>query len=137
MSLDRRHFLSSTAAASTLLAPAIHAASKTKQYRTALIGTGWWGMNILREAAWRLARLRSLRLCDVDSDRLEIAAEEVQDICGDQPRTYGDFRELFEKESVEIAIIATPDHWHALNALAAIEAGGSPLYRKTYRPYYR
>lgn len=60
--------------------------------------------------------------CDVDSDRLEIAAEEVQDICGDQPRTYGDFRELFEKESVEIAIIATPDHWHALNALAAIEA---------------
>lgn len=130
MPLDRRRFLSSTAAVSTLVAsPAIHAASKTKQYRTALIGTGWWGMNILREAL-AAGQTKVVALCDVDSDRLEIAAEEVQDLCGEEPRVYGDFREVFEKESVDIAIIATPDHWHALNALTAIEAGAHLFIEK-------
>ncbi len=130
MPLDRRRFLSSTVAASTLVAtPAIHAASKTKQYRTALVGTGWWGMNILREAL-AAGQTKVVALCDVDSDRLEIAAEEVQDLCGDQPRLYGDFREVFEKEEVEIAIIATPDHWHALNALAALEKGAHLFIEK-------
>jgi predicted dehydrogenase len=130
MSLHRRTFLSSTAAATALLAaPKIHAASKTKQYRTALIGSGWWGMNILREAL-AAGQTKVVALCDVDSDRLELAAEEVEDLCGDQPRTYADYRELFDKAQVEIAIIATPDHWHALNTLAAIEAGAHIFIEK-------
>ena len=49
MQYDRRDFLKSAAAA-TIGAPAIHLVSQTKKYRTALIGTGRWGMNILREA---------------------------------------------------------------------------------------
>jgi predicted dehydrogenase len=130
MSLHRRTFLSSTAAATALLAaPKIHAASKTKQYRTALIGSGWWGMNILREAL-AAGQTKVVALCDVDSDRLELAAEEVEDLCGDQPQTYADYRELFDKAQVEIAIIATPDHWHALNTLAAIEAGAHVFIEK-------
>ncbi len=130
MTLHRRTFISSTAAATALLAaPKIHAASKAKQYRTALIGSGWWGMNILREAL-AAGQTKVVALCDVDSDRLEIAAEEVEDLCGDQPQTYADYRELFEKEEVEIAIIATPDHWHALNTLAALEAGAHIFIEK-------
>lgn len=130
MSFDRRKFLSSTVAASALAAaPRIHASSKAKKYRTALIGSGWWGMNILREAM-AAGQTQVVALCDVDSDRLEIAAEEVQDLSGDQPKTYRDYRELFEKEDVEIAIIATPDHWHALNSLAAIEAGAHIFLEK-------
>jgi len=55
MSATRREFLQSSlaagAAASTILAaPAVHAQEKSRKYRTALIGTGWWGMNILGEA---------------------------------------------------------------------------------------
>ena len=43
---------------------------------------------------------------------------------------FADYRELFEKEDVEIAIIATPDHWHALNTLAALEAGAHIFIEK-------
>ncbi len=130
MSIQRRSFLAAAAAsAAAVSAPAIHAAAKDKQYRTALIGAGWWGMNILREAL-QAGQTKVIALCDVDRDRLEIHSEEVEDLCGDQPNTYTDYRELFEKEDVQVAIIATPDHWHALNTLAALEAGAHVFIEK-------
>ena len=102
---------------------------ESKTYRTALIGSGWWGMNILREAM-KAGNTKVVALCDVDRDKLEIAAEEVEDLRGDQPKTYTDFRELLEQEEIEIAIVATPDHWHALNTIAAIEAGAHIFVEK-------
>ncbi len=130
MSFDRRRFIASTATAAALAAASnVRANSKDKKYRTALIGSGWWGMNILREAM-AAGQTKVVALCDVDRDKLELAAEEVQDLCGDQPKTYTDFREVFDKEDVEIAIIASPDHWHALNTLSAIEAGAHIFLEK-------
>jgi predicted dehydrogenase len=131
MSVPRRQFIKSAAAASVVLggAPFIHAAGKAKRYRTALIGSGWWGMNILREAM-AAGNTKVVALCDVDSDKLEIAAEEVEDLSGDQPTTYKDFRELLDKEEIEIAIVATPDHWHALNTIAAIDSGAHIFVEK-------
>jgi len=130
MSINRRTFIASAAATTALVSsPAVHAASKDKKYRTALIGSGWWGMNILREAL-AAGNTKVVALCDVDSDKLELASEEVNDLCGDSPNTYADYRELFEKEEIEIAIIATPDHWHALNTLAAIAAGAHVFIEK-------
>jgi len=130
MSLNRRTFIASTVATTAALsAPMIRASSKDKKYRTALIGSGWWGMNILREAM-AAGQAKVVALCDVDQDKLEIAAEEVSDLSSDKPNTYRDYRELFAKEQVEIAIIATPDHWHALNTLAAIGAGAHIFIEK-------
>src|SRR5262249_54375093 len=54
MSITRRRFVQSTLASGAVLAsggPAVHGQDKgSKRYRTALIGSGWWGTNILREA---------------------------------------------------------------------------------------
>ncbi|MCA9245651.1 MAG: Gfo/Idh/MocA family oxidoreductase [Planctomycetales bacterium] len=131
MTLNRRHFLQATSTASLALAgaPFVHAGSKDKKYRTALIGSGWWGMNLL-QGAIAAGNTKVVALCDVDADTLELAAETVTDLSGDEPRSYRDFRELLSKEQVDIAIIATPDHWHALPAIAAIEAGAHVLLEK-------
>lgn len=131
MTLPRRQFIKAAAASGVLLggAPHVHAQSKGKQYRTALIGSGWWGMNILREAM-AAGNTKVVALCDVDSDKLEIAAEEVEDLSGDTPKTFTDFRELLEQQEIDIAIVATPDHWHALNTIAAIEAGAHIFVEK-------
>ena len=126
---SRRIFLAS-AASTALSVPLIRAQSKTdKKYRTALIGAGWWGMNILKEALAD-GRCEAVALCDVDSDRLEINAEKVLDMTGSAPKTYGDYRELLEKENIEVAIIATPDHWHALQTIAAVNAGAHVFVEK-------
>src|SRR5210317_1402403 len=114
MPLQRRSFLAGAAAASALVsAPKIHAASKDKKYRTALIGCGWWGMNILREAM-AADRAKVVGLSDVYERPLLVSQDEVNQLSGDTPNIYKDYRELLKKEQPEIVIIATPDHWHAL-----------------------
>jgi predicted dehydrogenase len=62
---------------------------------------------------------RSVALCDVDSQRLDDAATRV----GGHPKTYKDFRRLLEDKDVDAVFIASPDHWHALMAIMACEAG--------------
>ncbi len=130
MKLPRRDLIKAAAAGAAISgAPRVHAASKGKKYRTALIGSGWWGMNILKEAM-AAGNTQVVALCDVDADKLEIAAEEVEDLSGDKPKLFGDFRELLDKVEIDIAIVATPDHWHALNTIAAIEKGAHIFVEK-------
>jgi predicted dehydrogenase len=69
-------------------------------------------------------------MCDVDRNQLDPAAEKVRRLSGHQPAKYQDFRELLAKEKPEIAIVATPDHWHALAAIAAVQAGAHVYVEK-------
>ncbi|HEV8541925.1 MAG TPA: Gfo/Idh/MocA family oxidoreductase [Verrucomicrobiae bacterium] len=130
--INRRKFLRTTAvaAASTFAAaPFVRAEESNHTYRTALIGSGWWGKNILKEAMGS-KRCKIVALADVDSNVLEIAADQVNDLNGDSPKKYGDFRELLAKERPEIVIIATPDHWHALITIQALKAGAHVFVEK-------
>ncbi len=129
--LDRRRFLRSATAASALVAgmPFVKAADPARKFRTALIGCGWWGKNILKEAI-ASGRVKVVGLCDVDSHVREVAADQVNDLNGDQPKTYNHFQELLDKEKPEIVLIATPDHWHALQTIAAVKAGAHVFVEK-------
>ena len=49
-----------------------------------------------------------------------------------QPKTYTDYREML-KEKLDIVLIATPDHWHALPMIAAIKAGADVYVRKAHQ----
>jgi predicted dehydrogenase len=130
MSLHRREFLATTAAGITLAAPAIHAAASDKKvYRTALIGSGWWGTNILREAM-RSGQSKLVALCDVDEAQLETCVAEIGKYTRDVPKRYGDYRELLDKEKPEIVIIGTPDHWHPLIMIASVKAGAHVYLEK-------
>ena len=130
MSINRRTFLkSSIASGLTFAAPAILRADRNKKYRTALIGSGWWGMNIAR-AALQSGQCRIVAMCDVDSNQLDPAAGEIEQLSGDRPRKYKDYRELLERERPEIAIVATPDHWHPLITIAAVKAGADVYVEK-------
>src|SRR5262245_15947417 len=82
---DRRDFLKTSAAATLFPAPFVRAQSKDKKYRTALIGGGWWGMNILREAM-AAGESTVVAMCDVDENQLNPAAAEVEKLSGDQPK---------------------------------------------------
>lgn len=127
--MHRRHFLASAAAATAFSAVPILAQKSGKKYRTALIGSGWWGMNILREAITS-GRVTVCAVCDADEDVMENAVNDVNAENGETPKTYQDYRELLEKEKPEIVIIATPDHWHALQTIAAVKAGAHVLVEK-------
>jgi len=134
MNGDRRTFLKSSLAAGAVLgtalaAPAVHARSRVRRYRTALVGTGWWGMNILHEAV-ASGQCEVVGLCDVDASQLQAAAEKLRPQTADQPRHYSDFRELLDREKPEICIVATPDHWHPLITIAAVRSGAHVYVEK-------
>jgi predicted dehydrogenase len=54
----------------------------------------------------------------------------VSTLCSDSPKRYRDFRELLHREKPEIVIVATPDHWHPLIAIAAMEIGANVYVEK-------
>ncbi len=119
----RRSFLKRSALASSVLAaPAIFTQARDKKYRTVLIGSGWWGMNIA-QCAIQSGTADVVALCDVDDNQLKPAVEKTEKFSGKRPKTYKDFREILEQEKPEIAIVATPDHWHPLCTIEAIKHG--------------
>ena len=131
MSVTRRDFLTASAAAgAALAAPAVHGADKdNKKYRTALVGSGWWGMNILRTAI-EAGDVHAVALCDVDQNQLDPAAAEVEKLTGSAPKKYKDYRDLLDAEKAEIVIVGTPDHWHPLITIAACKAGAHVYVEK-------
>jgi predicted dehydrogenase len=128
--MKRRTFLKSSLAAASFLssAPKI-SAQANPQYRTALIGSGWWGINILR-CAMEAGQSKIVALGDVDKRYLEKGSSWVQKKSGEKPALYQDYRELLLKEKPDLVIVATPDHWHALITIAAIEAGAHVYVEK-------
>lgn len=63
-------------------------------------------------------------VCDVDRSHREAAQQIVNSTYGDNGCTgYGDFREILERDDLDAAFIAVPDHWHAIPAIAAARKG--------------
>ncbi len=127
--ISRRAFLKQGSAAAGVAALPISRQTGKGPFDVALIGTGWWGMNILRTAL-ETREVRVVGLCDVDERFARASASEVEQMTGDRPPRYEDYRELLHSQKPQIVIVATPDHWHALTAIAAIEAGAHVYLEK-------
>jgi predicted dehydrogenase len=71
-------------------------------------------------------------LCDVDTKMLAAAADLVAErqVSKKKPRTYSDYREMLKEKDLDIVLIGTPDHWHALAMIAAVEAGADIYCQK-------
>jgi predicted dehydrogenase len=124
--MDRRQFLQTASAG--LAAPVFAAAEpeydREKVRRVGLIGSGWYGKcDLLRLV--QVSPVEVASLCDVDSQMLSKAAELVstRQKSGKQPRTFTDYREMLRQKDLDIVLVATPDHWHALAAIEAIKSG--------------
>jgi predicted dehydrogenase len=123
--MNRREFLHQGAAGLALAAAGTYApAFADRKPRVGLIGCGWYGkIDLLRLI--QVAPVEVVSLCDVDKKMLAEAADIVasRQASKKKPRTYGDYRELLKEKDLDIVLIATPDHWHALPMIAACEAG--------------
>jgi predicted dehydrogenase len=130
--IGRRQFLKVGAAGLTLSALGGYAADFADQKkRVGLIGCGWYGKcDLLRLI--QVAPVEVVSLCDVDKQMLSRAADIVasRQISKKKPRTYSDYREMLKEKDLDLILIATPDHWHALTMIAAAEAGADIYVQK-------
>ncbi|MBN2311987.1 MAG: Gfo/Idh/MocA family oxidoreductase [Candidatus Hydrogenedentes bacterium] len=62
-------------------------------------------------------------LCDVDQGVLDGRCAELEKLAGAAPRPYRDMRELLADDSIDAVTFATPNHWHVLGAIWAMQAG--------------
>ena len=135
--MNRREFLQAGATSSGLVlsgagdpaSAAAFTAPETK--RVGLIGTGWYGKIDLLKLL-QVAPVEVVSLCDVDKRMLAEAAEIVasRQVSKKKPRTYADYREMLKEKDLDIVLIATPDHWHPLAMIAAVEAGADVYVEK-------
>jgi predicted dehydrogenase len=99
--------------------------------RVGLIGCGWYGkIDLIRLI--QIAPVEVVSLCDVDRRMLADAADRIaaRQESKKRPRTYSDYRTMLAEKDLDIVLIATPDHWHALPMIEAVKAGADVYCQK-------
>ncbi|MBN1125662.1 MAG: Gfo/Idh/MocA family oxidoreductase [Sedimentisphaerales bacterium] len=141
--LNRRTFIKQTTLLSTaVMVPTIVPASvfgaeaPSNRITIGCIGTGRMGQGDMKDLL-RFGDIQIISVCDVDSKRAKDAQKLVNDHyskllgeawngCG----AHGDFRDLIGRQDIDAVTVCTPDHWHALPAIAAAKAGKDIFIQK-------
>ena len=132
--INRRHFLKGATAGAVLSSFGMYGfdlVHREKPWRVGLIGTGWYGTSDLFKLI-QVSNVEVVSLCDVDSRFLSEAATLVaqRQKSGKKPRLYTDYRKMLAEGDLEIVLIGTPDHWHALQGIEAMKAGAHLYLQK-------
>lgn len=132
--INRRNFLKGATAAAVLSSFGLYGFElmhREKPWRVGLIGTGWYGKNDIFRLI-QVANVEVVSLCDVDRNLLTEAATLVaqRQKSGKKPRMYTDYRKMLEEKDLELVLIGSPDHWHALQTIEALKAGAHVYVQK-------
>ena len=112
-SLNRRQFVGAMSAA---------ALGANDTVNLAVIGLGGRGRDHVNVFG-SLPGARIAAICDVNQEAQERAVAQVEKLQGHKPKVYGDMRRLYEDKDIQAVTVATPNHWHALSAIWACQAG--------------
>jgi len=131
--VNRRRFLETASGALAMSSLGAYGVELVHQKprRVGLIGAGWYGKSDL----WRLAQVAPIEMvaiCDPDQNMLgeAVAIARQRQQTGKAPITYADYRKMLATHQLDIVIVGSPDHWHALHTIAAIEAGADVYCQK-------
>lgn len=82
-------------------------------------GMGWSNM----AAHLKMPNVNCIALADIDQRVLDERSGNVKELRGNVPKQYTDYRKMLENKDIDAVIIGTPDHWHCLNMVDAVQAG--------------
>ncbi|MBN2291135.1 MAG: Gfo/Idh/MocA family oxidoreductase [Pirellulales bacterium] len=122
MKTTRRVFLGTAVASSMALAGSVRGAAEERKLKIGVIGVGWYGM-VDAKAALKVGGVEVAAICDVDSEHLTKSADELEKLQGKRPKTFKHYEKMLDEKGLDIVIIGTPPHWHALQFIAALERG--------------
>ena len=148
MDRNRRDFLATagkTIAATSVISgfPSIvpssvlGAFSPSNRINVGAIGSGRISRGHDLPGIWRYDTARIMAACDLDSHRVEDARTLINEYYGkktgkkyDGVTTYTNYQELLANKDVDAVVISTPDHWHAIIAIHAVQAGKDVYLQK-------
>ena len=100
---------------------ASHATGANSDIRFAVVGFGGRGMSHI-DGLREVNGTRMVALCDVDKNTLDREVKKYRDL-GEKIEAYTDIRKLLENKDIDVVSFATPNHWHALGSIWAMQAG--------------
>lgn len=124
--MNRRNFIKASAIGTAAIASPFNIKAQNNNIKVGIIGTGWYGMVLAKEGL-KAGGMEVAALADVDSEHLSKAADETEKLQGKKPKTFKHYQDLLAHKGLDAIFIATPPHWHALQFIAACEAG-LPVY---------
>ena len=134
ININRRRFLQGTAASlafTTLGARGMDIINPLRPVRVALIGAGWYGKSDL----FRLMQVvpcEVVAVSEVDKNMLTEALTLItqRQKSGKSPKGYNDYRKMLADHELDIVLIGSPDHWHALQMIDSVKAGAHVYVQK-------
>ena len=96
--------------------------SPNDKIQVGLIGAHGMGFNYLTSFL-KNPEIECVALCDIDRNVLNSRTDELVKLGFPKPKLYVDYRKMLENKDIDVAIIGTPDHWHCLILVDALEAG--------------
>jgi len=120
--MTRREFMAATGSA-VLWGTNRAWAGANDRVRVAVIGIHGMGQSHI-QAYGKLPNVEVAALCDVDESQfVPVIAKHFTDKGLKAPKTYTDLRKLYEDKEIDAVSVVTPNHWHTLAAIWAIQAG--------------
>src|SRR5712692_4616403 len=112
--MTRRDFTTTASALALTAASATRVYGANEKVRMGFIGVGNRGSQIL-DAFVQLNDIQVAAVCDIYKPYLDRANKRFEG----KSATYTDFRKLIESKEIDAVVIATPDHWHAIQTIMA------------------
>jgi predicted dehydrogenase len=113
------------------------ATSPSNRINIGAIGNGRISRGHDLPGLWKHDTARIMAVCDLDSHRVEDARTLVNEYYTkktgkkyDGVTTFADYRDLLANKDVDAVVISTPDHWHAIIAIHAVQAGKDVYLQK-------
>jgi predicted dehydrogenase len=122
---NRRKFLKTSSAAVAFGLGVVgrsRAFGANERLRVAVVGLKGRGGDHLKGLG-RLKDVEVAAVCDIDEGVLSGRVAEVEKAKGKKPDAHVDMRKLLEDKSIDAVTFATPNHWHSLGSIWAIQAG--------------
>jgi predicted dehydrogenase len=121
-SVSRRKFLQQSAAAGVAAVMTDKAVAANEKIGVAVIGVRGQGNALLRTFAAQ-PDVNITHICDVDETVRSARGAELQKMTGREARLVKDYRTILDDRTVDVLVVGTPDHWHALPTIHGCIAG--------------
>jgi len=126
--VNRRHFMKNASKIAAAFTGASYLALPSRVFgandriRVGVVGIHGQG-NAHITSFHRQPGAEVIALCDVDENVLRERASQYEKLSGRAVKCYRDMRQLFDDKEVDAVSFATPNHWHALGGIWAMQAG--------------
>ena len=123
--MKRRKFIKDSSfvfAGSLAMKPTSKTSSSLDKIQIGVIGCngmGWSNTNSMLQ----MPDVDLVGICDVDQNVINRRLDDYKSLRSNTPKTYTDYREMLQDDSIDAVIIGTPDHWHCLPMVDAVKAG--------------